>query len=93
MLNIIEIIASDWMDRFYFHVYGDEAVEDVYKYISEKISLKPGRKLRLTSGCCILADSHNCKVEKSVLLSSKSMYVKPLGPKPNTIWQLPIWMQ
>lgn len=39
MLNIIEIIASDWMDRFYFHVYGDEAVEDVYKYISEKISL------------------------------------------------------
>jgi hypothetical protein len=32
-------------------------------------------------------------VEKSVLLPNKSMHMKPVEPKPNTIWQLPIWMQ
>ena len=35
-------------------VEDDTTVEDVYKYISEKIGLKPGRKLLLTSGCRIL---------------------------------------
>jgi len=35
----------------------DATVEYVYKYISENIGLKPGRKLLLTSGCNILEDS------------------------------------
>ena len=38
-------------------VYDDATVEDVYKYISEKIGLKPGRKLVLTSGCILLHHS------------------------------------
>ncbi|CAL1167158.1 unnamed protein product [Cladocopium goreaui] len=33
---------------------GDATVEEVYKNISEKIGLKPGRKLLLTSGCIML---------------------------------------
>ena len=39
---------------FELQVGDDATVEDVYKYTSEKIGLKPGKKLLLTSGCTIL---------------------------------------
>ena len=44
------------LDGFTFELQvGDDAtVEEVYKNISEKIGLKPGRKLLLTSDCIML---------------------------------------
>ena len=39
---------------FEFQVGDDATVEDVYKYISEKIGLKPGRKLLMISGCMMM---------------------------------------
>ena len=39
---------------FELQVDNDATVEDMYKYISEKIGLKPGRKLLLISGCMFL---------------------------------------
>ena len=43
--------------NFQLQIDDDATVEDVYTYISEKIGLKPGRKLLLTSGCTILEAS------------------------------------
>ena len=39
---------------FELQVDNDATVEDMYRYTSEKIGLKPGRKLLLTSGCTFL---------------------------------------
>ncbi|CAL1168499.1 unnamed protein product, partial [Cladocopium goreaui] len=39
---------------FQLEVVDDATIQDVYKNISEKIGLKPGTKLLLTSGCTIM---------------------------------------